>query len=131
MAYCDYEFYKTEYLGNVITEADFPRLSQRASEKIDELTFDRLAEGLPTNEREASKIKKAVCSLAEKMADIETANETFRTNGGLAVSSVSSGSESISYKTDATLSEVEKEKAYYEIVKRYLVGTGLLYAGIE
>ena len=29
MAYCDYDFYTNKYLGNVITEADFPRLAER------------------------------------------------------------------------------------------------------
>lgn len=44
MAYCDYDFYKNEYLGNVVAEVDFPRLAERASEKIDMLTFERIEE---------------------------------------------------------------------------------------
>lgn len=130
MAYCDYEFYKTEYLGNVITEADFPRLSQRASDKIDVITFDRLAEGLPTDERVATKVKKAVCAIAELMLDYERANSTMRNNGGLVVSSVSSGSESISYKTDAQVSEKEHNIEIRQVATDYLIGTGLLYAGL-
>lgn len=130
MAYCDYEFYKTEYLGNVITEADFPRLSQRASDKIDVITFDRLAEGLPTEERVAKKVKKAVCAIAELMLDYERAKSTMRNNGGLVVSSVSSGSESISYKTDAQTSEKEHNIEIRQVATDYLIGTGLLYAGL-
>lgn len=130
MAYCDYEFYTTEYLGNVITEADFPRLSQRASDKIDVITFDRLAEGLPTDERVAKKVKKAVCAVAELMLDYENANSTMRNNGGLVVSSVSSGSESISYKTDAQISEKEHNIEIRQVATDYLIGTGLLYAGL-
>ena len=47
MAYADYEFYKDRYYGSMIPEADFPRLSERASDFIDTLTFDRLVDGLP------------------------------------------------------------------------------------
>ena len=43
MAYADYEFYKTSFFGNVVPESDFNRFSERASDFIDMLTFDRLA----------------------------------------------------------------------------------------
>lgn len=66
MAYADYKFY-TESFGNVVPEADFPRLAERASDFVDLMTSDRLANGLPTDERSQKRIKKAVCSLAEKM----------------------------------------------------------------
>lgn len=130
MAYCDYDFYKNEYLGNVITEADFPRLSQRASDKLDVITFDRLIDEFPTNEVVAKKVKKAVCALAELMLDYENASRTIRNNGGLVVSSVSSGSESISYKTDAQTNEKEHNAEIRQVATDYLVGTGLLYAGL-
>lgn len=130
MAYCDYTFYKSEYLGNVITETDFPRLIERASEKLDALTFDRLTDGLPDDTRTAKRIKKAVCALAEKIADFELADATLRNNGGLAVSSVSSGSESIHYASNAVVSEKDQNKELYNTVREYLSDTGLLYAGL-
>lgn len=110
MAYADYKFY-TESFGNVVPEADFPRLVERASDFVNTMTFDRLVDGLPTNERSQKRIKKAVCSLAEKMYQIELA-EKNATNAAVSgastaigsggsttgiVTSVSSGSESISY----------------------------------
>ena len=41
MIYADYEFYKTEYFGVAISEADFPRLARRASSYIDYITMGR------------------------------------------------------------------------------------------
>lgn len=112
MAYVDYKFY-TESFGNVVPETDFPRLAEKASGFVDTMTFDRLVDGLPTDERSQKRIKKAVCSLAELMYQIELAEKnatnaavsgtsTVIGSGGSTtgiVTSVLSGSESISYAT--------------------------------
>ena len=122
MAYADYKFY-TESFGNVVPETDFPRLVERASDFVDTMTFDRLVDGLPTNERSQKRIKKAVCSLAELMYQIELA-EKNATNAAVSgtstaigsggsttgiVTSVSSGSESISYATPQQKASGAKE----------------------
>lgn len=122
MAYADYKFY-TESFGNVVPETDFPRLAERASDFVDLMTSDRLANGLPTDERSQKRIKKAVCSLAEKMYQIELA-ERNATNAAVSgtstaigsggsttgiVTSVSSGSESISYATPQQIGASAKE----------------------
>lgn len=122
MAYADYKFY-TESFGNVVSEVDFPRMAEKASDFIDEMTFDRLVDGLPTNERSQKRIKKAVCSLAELMYQIELA-EKNATNAAVSgtstaigsggsttgiVTSVSSGSESISYATPQQIGASAKE----------------------
>ena len=123
MAYADYEFYTTSYFGSVVPEADFPRLAERASDFMDAMTFDRLVDGLPTNERSQKRIKKAVCSLTELMYQIELA-EKNATNAAVSgtstaigsggsttgiVTSVSSGSESISYATPQQIGASAKE----------------------
>ena len=123
MAYADYEFYTTSYFGSVVPEADFPRLAERASDFVDTMTFDRLVDGLPTSERAQKRIKKAVCSLAELMYQIELA-EKNATNAAMSgtstaigsggsptgiVTSVSSGSESISYATPQQIGASAKE----------------------
>ena len=123
MAYADYEFYTTSYFGSVVPEADFPRLAERASDFVDLMTFDRLVDGLPTNERSQKRIKKAVCSLTELMYQIELA-EKNATNAAVSgtstaigsggsttgiVTSVSSGSESISYATPQQIGASAKE----------------------
>lgn len=121
MAYADYKFY-TESFGNVVPETDFPRLTEKASDFIDAMTFDRLVDGLPENERSQKRIKKAVCSLAELMYQIElaeknainqaSANVTDINVGNIStgiVTSVSSGSESISYATPQQIGASAKE----------------------
>lgn len=123
MAYADYEFYTTSYFGSVVPEADFPRLAEKASDFVDTMTFDRLVDGLPTDERSQKRIKKAVCSLAELMYQIELAEKnatnaavseasTTTGSGGSTtgiVTSVSSGSESISYATPQQIGASAKE----------------------
>lgn len=121
MAYADYEFY-TESFGNVVPENDFSRLAERASDFVDLMTFDRLVDGLPADMRSQKRIKKAVCSLAELMYQIElaeknainqaSANVTDINVGNIStgiVTSVSSGSESISYATPQQIGASAKE----------------------
>ena len=122
MAYADYKFY-TESFGNVVPETDFPRLAERASDFVDLMTSNRLVDRLPSNEYSQKRIKKAVCSLAEKMYQIELAEKnatnapvsgasTAIGSGGSTtgiVTSVSSGSESISYATPQQKASGAKE----------------------
>ena len=122
MAYADYEFYTTSYFGSVVPETDFPRLAERASDFVDTMTFDRLVDGLPTDERSQKRIKKAVCSLTELMYQIELAEKNAINQASESVTdtnvenistgivtSVSSGSESISYATPQQIGSSAKE----------------------
>lgn len=122
MAYADYDFYTESYYGNVVPEADFERMAGRASDFIDTLTFDNLVDGLPADKRSQKRIKKAVCSLAELMYQFEiaeknainqaSANLTDINVGNIStgiVTSVSSGSESISYATPQQIGASAKE----------------------
>lgn len=110
MAYTDYAFYKNEYHGDVVPETDFPRYADRASDRIDAITFDRLADGLPSDVRANKKVQKAVCSVAETLYQIGSIKSTLLSNlgtvetedgkvTGKTVSSVTAGSESITYST--------------------------------
>lgn len=123
MAYADYEFYKTSFFGNVVPESDFMRFSERASDFIDLLTFDRLTDGLPGDERQQKRIKKAVCAAADILYQIDIAEQnaaaaaatgtaTTLPGGGTStgiVTSVSSGSESRSYATPQQIGASAKE----------------------
>lgn len=122
MAYADYDFYTTSCFGNVVPEKDFSRLAERASDFVDTMTFDRLLYGMPSDARSQKRIKKAVCSLAELMYQIELAEKnainqasasvTDTNVGGKStgiVTSVSSGSESISYATPRQIGASAKE----------------------
>lgn len=123
MAYADYEFYSKSFFGNVVPESDFMRLSERASDFIDMMTFDRLADGLPSDERQQKRIKKAVCTLADLMYQIDLAQKnaiaaaggtltSAGTSDGTStgvITSKSSGSESISYATPQQIGASAKE----------------------
>lgn len=158
MAYADYQFYTTTYYGDTVPESDFPKYAERASDRIDMITFDRLVDGLPDDERSQTKIKKAVCALADaiyqidqvKKASMETVGTVTREDGTVvskAVSSISSGSESISFATgssggtesiygQAAVDKKVESVLLYQVATEYLSGVTdkkgicLLYAGI-
>lgn len=158
MAYADYQFYTEKYYGDTVPETDFPKYADRANDRIDAITFDRLIDGLPENERAQTKVKKAVCAVADaiyqidqiKKASMETVGTVVREDGtvtGKAVSSVSSGSESISYVTGTSgsntdiYSQAAMDKKVENVLLRqiatdYLAGVVdkkgicLLYAGL-
>lgn len=122
MAYTDYEFYKNRYFGSMVPEADFPRLSERASDFVDTITFNRLVDGLPTNERAATKVQKAVCAVAEALYQIGLAEQQalsaasgtsaqtgIMTGTTGVITSKSSGSESVSYASPSELAGSAKE----------------------
>lgn len=158
MAYADYKFYTEKYYGDTVPESDFPKYEDRASDRINMITFDRLVDGLPDDERSQTKIKKAVCALADaiyqidqvKKASMETVGTVIREDGtvtGKAVSSVSSGAESISYVTGTTgsntdiYSQAAMDKKVENVLLRQIAtdylagvvdkkGVCLLYAGL-
>lgn len=150
MAYADFEFYATTYHGNVVPEADFPRIADRASDFLDVITFDRLVDGLPSDERAATKVQKAVCSVADKLYELELAEKqalsaaaggiSFGGSGGVTsgvITSKSAGSESISYASPSEMANGAKtwsavyqaagdeqatNKLLYDTAKVYLTG---------
>lgn len=164
MAYADYEFYANSFYGSAVPEDNFLRLAGRASDWLDTATFDRLVDSLPSSERSQKKIKKAVCSLVEVLYQFEQAKKQASaaasgsssvevgtgTSTGI-VTSVSSGSESISYATPQQAGASAKEwsavyaaagdpklenKLMLDTVRPYLMGVTtdegvpLLYAGV-
>lgn len=158
MAYADYQFYTEKYYGDTVPESDFPKYAERASDRIDSITFDRLVNGFPEEERAVTKVKKAVCAVADalyqidqiKKASMESVGTVTREDGTVvskAVSSVSSGSESISYATgssgntesiygQAAIDKKVESVLLYQVATEYLSGVTdkkgicLLYAGL-
>ena len=65
MAYTTFTFYENTYHGNVVPAGDFDRIADRASDFLDVITFDRLIDGLPDDERAKTKVQKAVCAVAQ------------------------------------------------------------------
>lgn len=155
MAYVDYEFYKTIY-GDTMPETDFNRLEYESRRKVDNLTFGKLKFAFPTDEDAIEAVCRCVCKLINIAWQIETAEKRisdakgYEVNQdgslrGKIVTSVSSGSESVSYtaKTeqntliDTVLTDkAAQERLYCDTVKEHLSmvadsnGVNLLYAGI-
>lgn len=158
MAYADIEFYKIKYCGNVVPDEFLEKYLEKASDRIDEITFDRLVDGFPDNKRAQTKVKKAVCEVADylyqidevkkvSMATMGTVTRADGTMTGKMVSSISSGAESISYVTGTTGGifdiysqaamdeEVEKVRLR-QVATKYLAGVVdnkgvyLFYAGL-
>ncbi len=113
MAYTSYDYYIGEFRGKAIESADeFSRLSERASEYIDAMTMYRAK----TFDDSNNELKKACCAIAELIPVEE--NNTGKT-------SESVGKWSVSYESQANIS-----KKKYDVLKRYLVATGLLFSGM-
>lgn len=157
MGYVTYDYYKSIYGEDSMPETDFNRLSWEACRRVDTLTLNKLKFAFPTNEDDIEAVRRCVCKLIDIAGQIEAANKRV-TEGqgyitdesgalrGKVVSSVSSGSESISYTAkaesgstliDAVLSDkAAQERLYRDTVREYLSlvpdsnGVNLLYAGI-
>lgn len=121
MAYTDFEFYTVKYGGSAVPESDFDRIADRASDFLDVITFDRLAGGLPSDERAATKVQKAVCAVCDKLYQLELADKQAMSaaaggtssggTGGVTsgvVTSRSAGSESISYASPSEMANGAK-----------------------
>lgn len=161
MAYIDYEYY-TELYNDELSEQGFSRLVWEACRKVDIETtgvdgIKRLKVAFPIDKDDAESVKRCVAKLvntaylieqAEKRADkakayIEREDGTL---AGKVVTSISSGSESISYSSgsssaestmiDAVLSDKTAQNSLYRyMIRDYLSGicdangVPLLYMG--
>lgn len=149
MAYADFDFYSKAYFGDVLTEENAAKWLDRASEELDGPTFGRLTCAFPTYDAHAEKVRKAVCAIAEALFFIDVqrraASAQQAADGSYrgAVSSISSGRESISYSANSTAtayaaaaaSPVAHAQLINSIAAKYLAnipdayGVNLLYAG--
>ena len=136
MAYADYEYYTTTYLGTAIKGDDFPRLSLRASTFLDYYTQGRAAKN-----SDLDALKMACCAVAEQYQYIDTAqalaqkslSASMESDGELQSQTVGSWSKTYRSGGDSAqqaLSSVQTSQASLSaIVQQYLSGTGLLYRG--
>lgn len=136
MAYADYEYYATTYLGTAIKEDDFPRLSLRASSFLDYYTQGRAAKN-----SDLDALKMACCAVADQYQYIDTAqalaqkslSASLESDGELQSQTVGSWSKTYRSGGDSAqqaLSSVQTAQATLgSIAQQYLAGTGLLYRG--
>lgn len=150
--YADYDFYQNSYGGELITAEKWASMEMRAEIFIDRVTSSRLREYPPEGDAYWISIQFAVCQLAEAMQAVQAykvqAQKTAMLNSvstkGGRVTSVTSGSESITFADDeagaayalAAGSPAAEDGLYYGIVYPYLAdipdanGVNLLYAGL-
>ena len=136
MAYADYEYYTTTYLGSAIKEEDFLRLAMRASSFLDYYTQGRAAQNV-----DMDALKMACCAIADQYQYIDTAQAlaqksltaSLESDGELQSQTVGSWSKTYRSGGDSAqqaLSSVQTAKASLSsIAQQYLAGTGLLYRG--
>ena len=124
MSYADYTFYSTTYLGTAIASADFARLALRASQVIDNSTFNRAAAIVTADEDDETiaLIQMATCAVAE---EIQTQESSGSIDG---VTSERVGSYAVTFGANsrAMLSNEEKQE---RAARFYLAQTGLMYRG--
>lgn len=136
MAYANYEYYTSTYLGTAIKEDDFPRLSMRASSFLDYYTQGRAAQNA-----DLDALKMACCAIAEQYQYVDTAQSlaqkslttSLETDGELQSQTV--GSWSKTYRSGGETAQQAATAAQTAQVslaaaaRQYLDGTGLLYRG--
>lgn len=134
MGYTTYDFYSKKYYGNSIGESLFPKLNDRASTKLDQLTFGNINED--TVKEYDKQIQKATCALADLLYQIDYKTAHANDEAGANVKSMSSGGRSISFGSNETLvdkvigDKAAQNRLCYDTACEYMAGTGLLYAGV-
>ena len=131
MAYADYTFYTTVYLGNVISQNDFTRLAERATEVINAIIGDKITDSVIANSDVYNNIKKANCALAEQIYYQASSNSSMGVAGN--ISSLKAGEEMITYNSNKSAYDVQKDRyqSAISILSKYLSGTNLMYMGID
>lgn len=152
MAYADFTFYTESFYGDTLTEENANKWLERASDKLDAFTFRRLTSAFPTEAAHVVKVKKAVCAIADALYLIDlqriAASAQQAPDGSYrgAITSISSGKESISYAVNgaasasvyaAAAASADAQTALLrDIAATYLSnipdnnGVNLLYAGV-
>ena len=154
--YADETYYTSKYGGKTVPSADFPRLSRKAAHMMDVVTGNKLRFAFPKIKADTTAVKDCLCELTDFLYNVEQYNATAMqgvgtvqqsdgTVRGKVVSSISSGSESVSYSvggnTNSSISEAAKsekalEEAVYRMTRMSLTGIRdangvyLLYAGL-
>ncbi len=125
MSYIDEAFYNDTFKGEQVDTADFPSLSMRAEEIVEEMTMCRLTPitFLTMPEDTQNRIKMAVCAQIEYLE----ANGGSDMDNGADLQSAGLGK--FNYSKSAGAGGSTKQSLYAPRAFRYLFPTGLLYRG--
>lgn len=128
MVYVDYDYYKNEFYGTAIAEADFPGLAVKASQMVDYYTS---GQAKTASGDDLTAVKNATCAFAEIIQDeSRLTSATFSGDRASHVQSETVGSWSRSYgsaaATGTDLEMIASRKR--EALLMWLGGTGMLQA---
>lgn len=124
-AYADIDFYREEYLlGRTpkIPEKEFLHWAMLASGIIRNHTFGRI-DGLSNVPDE---VGMCCCEVAEKLYSVEATKE----ENGMVLQSYGNDGETGTYKVD-DVSEDAVSRKTMEIIRKWLLYTGLMYCGVK
>lgn len=138
--YTDFEYYKTTYGGKILKSEDFDHFARKSERRIDTITGQKLQFAFPVKEKDAEAVKDCLCELSEFLYQVDTyQNAAMESVGVVAqadgtvkakvVSSITSGSESISYSTggsaNTSVMEAAKDKKVLDTIIYGMVQDGL------
>lgn len=131
--YTDYDFYKDTYKGNM-PESDFNKLVIRASYEVQKNIFNRPITGFE------DEVQLATCSVADILLKIEQLEQnklklasSAKEDKVIASESVADLSRTYANTTKLTDLDLEisnQESKIIEVIRMYLLDTGLLYRGV-
>lgn len=125
MTYVTEDYYNETFHGESVDDADFPSLSERASEIVEEMTMYRVTPvtilAMPEDVQE--RVKKAVCAQIEYL----DANGGSDVDNGNDLQSASLGK--FNYTKASSTSGSTQQSMYAPRALRILAPTGLLYRG--
>lgn len=119
--YTDYEFYATSFGRKVIPEDAANYWLMMATAEIRRYTFGRV----DMEEVVPEEVQMCCCELAEKLYSIESA----KGDNGLILQSYGNDGETGTYKVD-DLSEEKIQEGTRQIIRKWLLQTGLMYCGV-
>jgi hypothetical protein len=120
MAYADFTYYSTSFLGTVIPESDFPKLAKKASAILDQITFGRAV----NNTEYPTQIKDAMCAIAEEIYAVDNSD------GSEYVTSESEGSYSVSFAAESVEGRTDLQR-YMDAAQVWLANTYLMFGGFN
>lgn len=125
MSYVDEKYYREQFHGEPVDDADFPSLCARAIEMVEEMTMYRLSESRFSSMSDViqERVKKAVCTQIEYLdanggSDLDNGNDLQ-----------SAGLGKFNYTKSAGSNGDTSSCMYAPRALRYLAPTGLLYRG--
>ena len=135
--YADYEFYIAEYLGELVSEKEFPKYEVQARDELDYYTRMRIP--YVKDENKMERVKMCECKLIDLLFSYDQEIARIREyelktidNGVIASETV--GKQSVSYQKatlrDVATVEKERDSKVRDIIYKNLAMTGLLYRGV-